>query len=412
MSHELTDLRSHEYLARELDTARARVKKLEAALRKIALSDELPRCLFSNSERSPAPRSLRTRPARVPRDHPARLARLPVAVLADQPAGHPMTPWLEDRTYALPRRRLEVLRELPDRSVHMCATSPPFYGLRDYGTGEWEGGDPDCDHDTPIEARRSRNARRDGDHARRRNGANDSHDRTTRPTCGKCGARRVDHQIGLEETPDQWVDRLVAVFREVRRVLRDDGTLWVEIGDSYTAAADYAPDAPIDQARATAKRWATRTLSRRARARHKRARTAGTTSRKTCSASRGCSRSRSAPTAGTSAPKSSGRGRTRCPKRDGPAHQDPIRRCFCCRKQPRYFFDADAIREPPAISTTGRRGRPTSSGHRRQRTSIATGAQMADDNGWRERPLRLDDPHRAHPVRPLRHLAPQARRPA
>jgi hypothetical protein len=36
---------------------------------------------------------------------------------------------------------LEVLRELPDRSVHMCATSPPFYGLRDYGTGTWEGGD-------------------------------------------------------------------------------------------------------------------------------------------------------------------------------------------------------------------------------------------------------------------------------
>ena len=41
---------------------------------------------------------------------------------------------------------LEVLRTLPDRSVHMCATSPPFYGLRDYGTGTWEGGDEGCDH--------------------------------------------------------------------------------------------------------------------------------------------------------------------------------------------------------------------------------------------------------------------------
>jgi site-specific DNA-methyltransferase (adenine-specific) len=59
----------------------------------------------------------------------------------------------------------------------MVATSPPFYGLRDYGT---------------------------------------------------------EGQIGLEETPDQWVDRLVAVFRECRRVLADHGTLWVEIGDSYT----------------------------------------------------------------------------------------------------------------------------------------------------------------------------------
>jgi DNA modification methylase len=74
----------------------------------------------------------------------------------------------------------EVLRTLPDRSVHMCATSPPFYGLRDYG---------------------------------------------------------MPGQIGLEESPDEWVARLVEVFREVRRVLRDDGTLWVEIGDSYNSLA-------------------------------------------------------------------------------------------------------------------------------------------------------------------------------
>ena len=61
-------------------------------------------------------------------------------------------------------------------------------------------------------------------------------------TCGKCGARRIDRQIGLEESPDQWVARLVEVFREVRRVLRDDGTLWVEIGDSYASLG--AQDAP------------------------------------------------------------------------------------------------------------------------------------------------------------------------
>ena len=90
-----------------------------------------------------------------------------------------MTPWLDDGDIRLYHGDcLDVLRSLPDRSVHMCATSPPFYGLRDYG---------------------------------------------------------VDGQIGLEETPDQWVARLVEVFREVRRVLRDDGTLWVEIGDSYAA---------------------------------------------------------------------------------------------------------------------------------------------------------------------------------
>lgn len=75
---------------------------------------------------------------------------------------------------------LDVLRTLPDQSVHMVATSPPFYGLRDYG---------------------------------------------------------VDGQIGIEDTPDEWRSRLVGVFRECRRVLRDDGTLWVEIGDSYAGKA-------------------------------------------------------------------------------------------------------------------------------------------------------------------------------
>ena len=71
---------------------------------------------------------------------------------------------------------IEGMRSLPDQSVHTCVTSPPYFGLRDYG---------------------------------------------------------MDGQIGLEATPDAFVARLVDVFREVRRVLRDDGTLWVNLGDSY-----------------------------------------------------------------------------------------------------------------------------------------------------------------------------------
>ena len=53
--------------------------------------------------------------------------------------------------------------------------------------------------------------------------------------CGKCGAIRIDEQIGLEQTPDEYIANLVAVFRECKRVLRDDGTLWVNIGDSYVS---------------------------------------------------------------------------------------------------------------------------------------------------------------------------------
>jgi DNA modification methylase len=56
-----------------------------------------------------------------------------------------------------------------------------------------------------------------------------------RRVCQRCGAVRTDQQIGLEETPDVYVDRLVKVFREVWRVLRNDGTVWLNLGDSYAA---------------------------------------------------------------------------------------------------------------------------------------------------------------------------------
>jgi len=56
-----------------------------------------------------------------------------------------------------------------------------------------------------------------------------------RETCGKCGATCIDSQIGLEETPDAYVAEMVALFREVWRVLADDGTLWLNLGDSYVA---------------------------------------------------------------------------------------------------------------------------------------------------------------------------------
>jgi len=166
--------------------------------------------------------------------------------------------WLEDPDVTLYHGDcLDVLRTLPDQSVHMCATSPPFYGLRDYGTGEWDGGDPDCDHPHP----------KAGDVARNQAsstlvGTAQSHaSNGAREVCHKCGARRVDRQIGLEETPQEWCDRLVAVFREVRRVLRDDGTLWIEIGDSYaqTQIRDRRDTGPDEWGKRGGERYATGT---------------------------------------------------------------------------------------------------------------------------------------------------------
>jgi site-specific DNA-methyltransferase (cytosine-N4-specific) len=106
-------------------------------------------------------------------------------------------------------------------------------GLRDYGTGTWEGGDESCDHVKTTQHR---------EQPERPRGWDGSFRYTSEPqaiayadVCGKCGARRADRQLGLEPTPDAYVAALVAVFAEVRRVLADDGTCFVNLGDSYIA---------------------------------------------------------------------------------------------------------------------------------------------------------------------------------
>jgi len=119
---------------------------------------------------------------------------------------------------------LETLRTLPSESVHCCVTSPPYYGLRDYGTATWEDGDSECDHRPPDEAGITHKPTvGQREHAGRFSGNN----------CYKCGATRIDSQIGLEQTPEEYVAKLVEVFREVKRVLRDDGVLFLNLGDSY-----------------------------------------------------------------------------------------------------------------------------------------------------------------------------------
>ncbi len=79
------------------------------------------------------------------------------------------------------------LKELPGNSIHCCVTSPPYYGLRDYG---------------------------------------------------------ADAQIGLESTPEEYIQKLARVFREVFRVLTEDGTLWVNISDSYAGSMKGAAGYP------------------------------------------------------------------------------------------------------------------------------------------------------------------------
>ena len=125
---------------------------------------------------------------------------------------------------------LDVLKNMSAKSIHTCVTSPPYWGLRDYGTATWVGGDPNCPHyrtshqsDKTITGHKK---------SQKSGGIADS---IYKKVCPKCGAVRQDRQLGLEETPQEYVDNLVKVFREVKRVLRDDGTLWLNLGDSYSS---------------------------------------------------------------------------------------------------------------------------------------------------------------------------------
>ena len=123
----------------------------------------------------------------------------------------------------------ETLSEFAPQSARTCVTSPPYYGLRDYGTATWIGGDPNCNHrrDSKVKAENCNTGHKNHDEMY---GVGDAIYKTV---CPKCGAIRQDSQIGLEETPEEYIESLVNVFRSVRDVLTDDGTLWVNLGDSY-----------------------------------------------------------------------------------------------------------------------------------------------------------------------------------
>jgi DNA modification methylase len=119
----------------------------------------------------------------------------------------------------------ETMRKWASQGIkaQTCVTSPPYYGLRDYGTGKWIGGDENCDH---VES--------ENKHGGQRADRNqEGYKKQYKDVCKKCNAVREDGQIGLEETPEQYVEAMVEVFRCVWDVLENDGTLWLNIGDSY-----------------------------------------------------------------------------------------------------------------------------------------------------------------------------------
>ena len=125
----------------------------------------------------------------------------------------------------------ETMRRWKEQGVkaQTCVTSPPYYGLRDYGTAKWEGGDAMCDHAVRVDPKIESSTLSGGK-------ATIGHQREGfKKVCLRCGALRIDAQLGLEETPEAYITAMVEVFRCVWDVLADDGTLWLNIGDSYAA---------------------------------------------------------------------------------------------------------------------------------------------------------------------------------
>jgi DNA modification methylase len=149
----------------------------------------------------------------------------------------------------------EVLPALPAQSVQTVVTSPPYYALRDYGlpptlwpTVEYipmaglpsitiPGCDPDCQHEWGAPLRAPWANRQPGPNGRVKNTeASRSQGKTSGDRCQLCAGWRG--ALGLEPDPLAYIAHLVHVFRLVWRVLRDDGTLWLNLGDSYSAGGN------------------------------------------------------------------------------------------------------------------------------------------------------------------------------
>jgi DNA modification methylase len=135
----------------------------------------------------------------------------------------------------------EIMRKWASQGVkaQTCITSPPYYGLRDYGTAKWEGGDPNCEHSISMPTKWN-DPKRGTSVLRPEVG----HRGGSSSNCHLCGAKRIDEQIGLEDTPDDYIKNMVEVFRCVWDILEDDGTLWVNIGDSYCNSNGFARASP------------------------------------------------------------------------------------------------------------------------------------------------------------------------
>ena len=132
---------------------------------------------------------------------------------------------------------LDVLRKLPEESIDMVMTSPPYWGLRDYGEDTatiWDG-NKDCEH----EWREKVDIISSGGKGHKQDTNKGSWFKASSSFCQKCNAWYG--QLGLEPTPELYIKHLYMIFAEIKRVLKKTGICWVNIGDSYSNKGESNP---------------------------------------------------------------------------------------------------------------------------------------------------------------------------
>jgi DNA modification methylase len=129
----------------------------------------------------------------------------------------------EQRIKIIQGNCIDKIKELENNSIDCVVSSPPYFGLRDYGTASYEGGDDNCKHTITDGVVDNKNNKL----TERPNRASD------KKHCVKCGAKRIDEQFGLEKTYQDYLANTVKVFETFKPKLKDTATIWWNVGDSY-----------------------------------------------------------------------------------------------------------------------------------------------------------------------------------
>jgi DNA modification methylase len=125
---------------------------------------------------------------------------------------------------------IDKIKELDDNSIDCVVSSPPYFGLRDYGTAQWKGGNPNCSH---AYGRNTRGGL--SDFQKNNKGSFGDEAVKSGECCKLCGAKRIDEQFGLEKTYQDYLANTVKVFETFKPKLKDTATIWWNVGDSYNS---------------------------------------------------------------------------------------------------------------------------------------------------------------------------------